>query len=78
MIQPEDRDMKSGIMDRRRLRYDGIIGFIQKWTTPGTINLNVRSSTGTQNVDVKSWKLIVLMFCYGMIGVCGKHLYDYF
>ena len=30
MIRPEDRDMKSGTMDRRKSRYDGIIWFIQK------------------------------------------------
>ena len=30
MIQPEDRDMKSGTMDRRRSWYDGIIGFISE------------------------------------------------
>ena len=28
MIRPEDRDMKSGTMDRMRLWHDGIIGFI--------------------------------------------------
>lgn len=46
MIQPEDRDMKSGIMDRMRLWHDGIIGFIPKrnlmteltTVVPGTIN----------------------------------------
>ena len=27
MIRPEDRDMKSGTMDRRRLWYDGIIDY---------------------------------------------------
>ena len=27
---------------------------------------------------MKTWKLIVLMLCCGMIGVCGKYLYDYF
>ena len=27
---------------------------------------------------MKTWKLIVLMLCCSMIGVCGKYLYDYF
>jgi hypothetical protein len=27
---------------------------------------------------MKTWKLIVLMICCSMIGVCGKYLYDYF
>ena len=27
---------------------------------------------------MKFWKWIVLMLCCGMIGVCGKYLYDYF
>ena len=26
---------------------------------------------------MKTWKLIVLMLCCSMIGVCGKYLYDY-
>ena len=30
MTLPEDRDMKSGTMDRRRSWYDGIIGFISE------------------------------------------------
>ena len=30
MIRLEDRDMKSGTMDRRKSRYDGIIGFISE------------------------------------------------
>ena len=28
--------------------------------------------------QVKKWKLIILMLCCSMIGVCGKYLYDYF
>lgn len=27
---------------------------------------------------MKTWKLIILMLCCSMIGVCGKYLYDYF
>ncbi|MDO4647008.1 MAG: class B sortase [Eubacteriales bacterium] len=27
---------------------------------------------------MKTWKLIVLMLCCSLIGVCGKYLYDYF
>ena len=27
---------------------------------------------------MKTWKLIVLMLCCSMIGICGKYLYDYF
>ena len=27
---------------------------------------------------MKTWKLIVLMLCCSMIGVCEKYLYDYF
>ena len=27
---------------------------------------------------MKTWKLIMLMLCCSMIGVCGKYLYDYF